>query len=197
MLLAKTALTLNERRALAAFVAGLQRQHAYDIEDVILYGSAARGGERVDSDVDVMIVLARPLTEGEQTAICALALELSLAYRCELSPLLMSAESMSWHRQGSSLWLNVLHDGIGLWDTDFNNVQRSRRTLKEKGLPVLTPAQQDEIRIHMEYSAQDLEAARSLLDSRMERQAISPLLLCGLPCGQRSIVVERDRTLQA
>lgn len=173
--LVQTSLTNNEQRALAAFVSALHRDYADAIENLILYGSAARGDRRPNSDIDVFVVLARPLLAAELEEIHVLARTLSTSYQCELNPLVMSPDRMAWHRQGSSLWLNVQHDGIDLWAVDANIPAMTKPKVIREGAPagLLTPAQRDELHIYMDYAAEDLAVARALLESRMARQSIS------------------------
>ncbi|MBD0329754.1 MAG: nucleotidyltransferase domain-containing protein [Thermoleophilia bacterium] len=60
---AETALDAGERRALARFVRLLRDEFGGDLRSVWLYGSRARGERHDESDVDLLVVLARTATD--------------------------------------------------------------------------------------------------------------------------------------
>ena len=60
---ARLPLAVNDRAAVLE-AAGVLADHL-PVERVVLYGSKARGDDRPDSDIDLLILTARPLTVAE------------------------------------------------------------------------------------------------------------------------------------
>ena len=166
-------LARHEQQALAAFVDALRRQCPELIDQIYLYGSVARGDAKNTSDIDVFVALAQPATPQEIAAIRETALDLSIVFGCALHPLIVSSSAMAWHRRGSSLWLNVQRDGIELWHSTDTPLRLPMPALREEPAVMLTPAQHDEIRIHMEHAREDLEIAATLIDARHHRVAVA------------------------
>lgn len=89
----------------------LQQLYGERLEQVILFGSQARGDAVEGSDVDVMIVLKGEVNVGDEISrtsqICS---ELSLAHDVALSRIFTSAERFAQGR--SPLLLNVHREGV-------------------------------------------------------------------------------------
>ena len=168
-----TALARHEQQALSAFVAALRRQCPALIDQIYLYGSVARGDAKSNSDIDLFVALAQAATPQAVAAIREIALDLSIAFNCALHPLIVSHSAMAWHKRGSSLWLNVQRDGIELWHRTGTSSPLAAAVLCENPVAMLTPAQYDEIRIHMEHAREDLEIAATLSDARHHRVAVA------------------------
>lgn len=166
-------LARHEQQTLAAFVDALRRQCPELIDQIYLYGSVARGDAKNNSDIDVFVALAQPATPQEIAAIRETALDLSIVFGCALHPLIVPPFAMAWHRRGSSLWLNVQRDGIELWHSTDTPLRLPMPALREEPAVMLTPAQHDEIRIHMEHAREDLEIAATLIDARHHRVAVA------------------------
>ena len=169
-----TVLARHEQQAIAAFLAALRRQCPELIDRIYLYGSAARGNAKNDSDIDVFIALAQSVSPLEVAAMRDLAFDVSIAFDCALHPLIVAPVAMTWHQRGSSLWLNVQRDGIELWRAEDTAASRSPMPmLREDPAAMLTSAQRDEIRIHMEHAREDLEIAAALNDAGHYRVAVA------------------------
>ena len=166
-------LARHEQQTLAAFVDALRRQCPELIDQIYLYGSVARGDAKNNSDIDVFVALAQPATPQEIAAIRETALDLSIVFGCALHPLIVPPSAMAWHRRGSSLWLNVQRDGIELWHSTDTPLRLPMPALREEPAAMLTSAQRDEIRIHMEHAREDLEIAATLIDARHHRVAVA------------------------
>ena len=69
--------TPAERKWLAEFVAAVRARHAKVVQDVIVYGSKARGDWNDDSDIDVLVIVADGAAE-RRKALRHLAYDLSL-----------------------------------------------------------------------------------------------------------------------
>lgn len=97
----------------AEFRTRLQQLYGERLEQVILFGSQARGDAVEGSDIDVMIVLKGEVDVGEEitrtTESCA---ELSLAHDVVISTIFMSAYRFA-HGQ-SPLLLNVQREGVAI-----------------------------------------------------------------------------------
>ena len=57
------------------------------VERVVLYGSKARGDDRPDSDIDLLILTARPLTVAEGFQVVDLLQPVQHRHHCIISPL--------------------------------------------------------------------------------------------------------------
>lgn len=79
------------RPCLLAFREALVGVFGARIDDVVLFGSFARGEAREDSDVDVL-VLVKELSQAEAGVVATIALEQGLAHGVALAPLPMSTE---------------------------------------------------------------------------------------------------------
>jgi predicted nucleotidyltransferase len=88
-----------------------------NLEQVVLYGSCARGDEEPDSDLDVLVVL-RESSQSERERIHRVAYK--LMWDCEFSPLIslniIDREHYQLLREAGTSYLgNILREGIPLW----------------------------------------------------------------------------------
>lgn len=87
----------------------------YDIEALVLYGSVARGEADEESDLDLLIVTAQPLTRFARHSITDAVFELNLHYGTNLSTLVVDRKS--WEAGPISvlpLRDEILKEGISL-----------------------------------------------------------------------------------
>lgn len=84
-------LTSRQREALAEIKSGLLER--FDVRAVMLYGSYARGQADEESDVDLLVVTAQPLTRFQRHEITDAVLEVNLRYDTNLSTLVVDMES--------------------------------------------------------------------------------------------------------
>ena len=95
----------------AEFRQRLQQLYGDRLEQVILFGSQARGDAVEGSDIDVMIVLKGDVNVGDEISRTSqLCSDLSLAYDVALSRIFTSAERFAQGR--SPLLLNVHREGV-------------------------------------------------------------------------------------
>ncbi len=81
------------------------------LEQVILFGSQARGDAVEGSDIDVMIVLKGEVNVGDEISRTSqLCSDLSLAYDVALSRIFTSAERFAYER--NPLFVNVQREGV-------------------------------------------------------------------------------------
>ncbi len=84
----------NERSAIKAAAAVL-REHL-PIKQIILFGSKARGDDREDSDIDLLLLTAQPLTWEDRGRAVDLLFPLELEYDIVFG--LMSVAEDDWYR---------------------------------------------------------------------------------------------------
>jgi predicted nucleotidyltransferase len=95
----------------AEFRRRLQQLYGDRLEQVILFGSQARGDAVEGADIDVMIVLKGDVNVGDEISRTSqLCSELSLAYDVALSRIFTSAERFAHER--NPLFENVYREGI-------------------------------------------------------------------------------------
>lgn len=104
---------MNEKikRVLSELRTQLQSLYGERLEQVILFGSQARGDAVEGSDIDVMIVLKGDVNVGDEISRTSeLCSDLSLAYDVALSRIFTSAERFAHER--SPLLMNVHREGV-------------------------------------------------------------------------------------
>jgi predicted nucleotidyltransferase len=92
------AAVLEAAQCLAAFL---------PVERVVLYGSKARGDDRPDSDIDLLILTSRPLTVAEGFQVTNLMQPVQHRHHCIISPLRLSADE--WYH-GVYQVLGIRHE---------------------------------------------------------------------------------------
>ena len=102
-------LTREERQALDDFVEALHRQYPDRVQDVILFGSKARGEGHPDSDIDILVLVDDDDWRFSH-AISRLAARTSLNYDVLPGPRVI--RQARWRR--SLLYPTVLSEGIPL-----------------------------------------------------------------------------------
>lgn len=81
---------------------------------IILYGSAARGERREDSDVDIAVILP-DYTDEEYERMWDLITDLQLEYDLVLSVLLIDAHRFAEWENVMPFYQNMKKDGVVLW----------------------------------------------------------------------------------
>jgi predicted nucleotidyltransferase len=82
------------------------------IEQLILFGSQARGDAREDSDVDILIVTQKRLSLGEREKLIAFVSDLAINENILINFIEMSPQRFS--SEQSPLLLNIRREGIVL-----------------------------------------------------------------------------------
>ena len=82
---------------------------------VVLYGSTARGTATPQSDVDIALLITRPLTLRQQDALSDLVTDLNLKYDKVLSVVDIDLHTYLHWRHVAPFYQNVDKDGIVLW----------------------------------------------------------------------------------
>lgn len=94
-------MTSGEQKALADFAAAVRKHYGDRLEDILLFGSRARGDARPDSDADVIVVLADGPWSfwSEPRVLAELAYEPLIAEGIAIHPWPISRSA--WHDQSS------------------------------------------------------------------------------------------------
>ena len=104
----------NERAALAEFLDVLHKHHADQVQQVILYGSKARGDFDEESDTDVLVVVTSDDWRA-QRPFHHLASSLSTRYDVVLSLLVVGPQAYDRMRRPTPLYEFIVEEGIELW----------------------------------------------------------------------------------
>ena len=164
--LEETSLTPAERSGLLAYLAALEQRWGHLLAEVVLYGSAARGEDRHESDVDLLLVLNREPTRTQNEQMLQLAASIDLDFGICLSPLVMSPATYRWHREGAPLWHNLRRDGVWLRGAP------SPTLYELPGGKPLDQKRREMIGLYFEHCDERIEMAGQALESRHPRSAI-------------------------
>jgi predicted nucleotidyltransferase len=118
-------LTKEQKAAVVAYLRLLEKKYRDKIEQVVLFGSIARGEFDEESDVDIMIVLkngSRKLREEISMA----SFDLILRNNVILSPIVMDRKTYEWHKKNRApLYNSIKKDGIDLWKSKQRPLSKS------------------------------------------------------------------------
>lgn|GEM_PF-5535834 len=115
-LLIQANLSENERAAVLDFATHLLEHYGHLVQEIVLFGSAVRPGERFESDVDIWIVSRQPLHWQLKDELVLLGYRYSLKHGCVLSPILFDRKRAQAHRRWNSLlWRDIQQEGLVLW----------------------------------------------------------------------------------
>ncbi len=103
-------LTSVQRQALNALRAKLFNE--FDVEKIILYGSAARGEATAESDIDLLIVTKNPKNRWQQHQITDVVFDVNLQFDTTFSSLVV--DRSEWENSYSFLALQdeIEKDGV-------------------------------------------------------------------------------------
>jgi predicted nucleotidyltransferase len=99
----------RHREAFEDFAERAQEELGESLEKLVLYGSVARGEERENSDVDILIVLDEDSRKLKEKAL-DLAYELTLKHEIHVSPILLSKEEFEKVEDFGSKFLESVMD---------------------------------------------------------------------------------------
>ena len=101
--------------ALAAYVERVARLYPDDVLSVTLYGSQARGDAKIESDMDMLVVVRRD-TPALRQELADLAWQVQFEYGVVISDIIRSAEQFDRMRANRfPFYQNVEREGILLW----------------------------------------------------------------------------------
>ena len=101
--------------ALARIAPGLRKIYGALIDSVILYGSAARGTQTEESDVDIAILLHSGATKEMREQMLDFIVDLELACGKVLSVLFIDYEKFVVWKDTLPFYQNIQRDGVVLW----------------------------------------------------------------------------------
>ncbi len=103
---------IEREKAVKLFIEEIRGEYGEKVDDIILYGSYARGEAGADSDVDVLIVLNGDLSKGRERA-AELATEALLKHGTIISPKMVSPENYEAMKKMKLPFIeNVRNEGI-------------------------------------------------------------------------------------
>lgn len=104
----------NERQALAEYVGRLLAAGGQRIQNMILFGSKARGDANADSDLDVLVIIDCYDSQTDHL-VTKTAARVSLEYDTLLNTHIVTADRWEQMRQwAATLWREVGRDGLPL-----------------------------------------------------------------------------------
>ncbi|MCH5332967.1 MAG: nucleotidyltransferase domain-containing protein [Agathobacter sp.] len=95
-------------------IPGFQDIFGNVLEQIILYGSVAKGTNTEESDIDIAVIV-RSYTEDMHDKMIDLTVDLELEYNKVLSVLLIDYDSFKEWENVLPFYQNVKKDGIMLW----------------------------------------------------------------------------------
>ncbi len=164
----------NERTALADYVSLLRQKFPDQIEQVILFGSKARGDADSESDLDLLIVVQDPRVQGQ---LHEGKLEIEIAHKVVFGGTSMNAEEFEWNREHRSpIYRSVISEGIDLLSDPPRRLSPGAKPAVYQ--PPKKKFKVDEnakisIKIRFEEGLEDLNSGRKLIESGFYRGAIS------------------------
>lgn len=95
-------------------IPGFQNIFGNVLESIILYGSAARGTQEEESDIDIAVIVGN-YTEAMHDQMIDFTVELELEFDKILSVILIDYENFKKWENVLPFYKNVKKDGIMLW----------------------------------------------------------------------------------
>ena len=102
------------REIFEKMIPGFQDIFGSVLDQIILYGSVARGTETDESDVDIAIIV-REYTKDMHDKMIDLTVDLELEYNKVLSILLIDYDNFHEWKDVLPFYKNVKKDGVMLW----------------------------------------------------------------------------------
>lgn len=90
----------------------LKEKYGESINEVVLFGSHARGDFNEDSDYDILIVLDKDYSGKDENQILDLCYDIDLKYNILLDVHLLSKNEMTSIRGRQPIFINALKSGI-------------------------------------------------------------------------------------
>jgi len=90
----------------------LQKQYKDSLKNVILFGSQAIDSANENSDYDVLILLDKKYTSGDENDILDICYDIDLKYNIIIDAHLLSTQELSTLRARQPIFTNALKSGI-------------------------------------------------------------------------------------
>lgn len=104
----------NFEEVLEKMSVGFQKIFGTVLNQIILYGSVARGTQNKESDVDIAVIV-RKYTKDMHNEMIDLTVELELEYDKILSVILVDYDNFKEWENVLPFYQNIKKDGIQLW----------------------------------------------------------------------------------
>jgi predicted nucleotidyltransferase len=102
----------KDRMALEKFKRLLNEQLPGIVEEVILFGSKARGDDRPDSDIDILVIISKGDWHMQGVA-CGVATSILLEDEVIVSPKVINREQYNKMMERETFFIrNVTHEGV-------------------------------------------------------------------------------------
>lgn len=100
------------------YVSELRKIYGTHLKQVILYGSYARGDFRVDSDVDIMLLVDLPEEKLNDFSdeLSQLGFDCNVKYNVWIMPVVKNIEHFHYWCQAYPFYSNVAKEGISLYE---------------------------------------------------------------------------------
>lgn len=96
-------------------VRGILTALSENVIQIILYGSAARGDNQADSDIDIAVILRHPMTSDEEDRLSDFIVDMNLEYDTVFSVIDIEEDYYSKWKSVLPFYRNVSREGISLW----------------------------------------------------------------------------------
>ncbi|MBQ9812378.1 MAG: nucleotidyltransferase domain-containing protein [Thermoguttaceae bacterium] len=104
-----------EHSTLDELVAGVLESVGDSVNSIVLYGSVARGDAEDDSDVDVALIVNKPLTRDDDERLNDFFVDMDLKYGKFFSVVnILESKFQEW-REYIPFYRNIVKEGIVLW----------------------------------------------------------------------------------
>ena len=101
------------REALRELQAELRQLYGAQAPLALVYGSYARGEERPDSDIDILLLYQRTVRPGKEIErVSAILAKLNLRYQVLIS--VLPARAVDYHRATGVFWQNLRKEGVSI-----------------------------------------------------------------------------------
>ena len=104
-------------KAIGKMCRDLGKVYGEALDQIILYGSYARGDETSESDIDIALILSEKENEAEQDARMDIVVDYELEQGVTLSVITIEKDEMALWSDTLPFYKNLLAEGVVLWKT--------------------------------------------------------------------------------
>lgn len=99
------------------YTQGILDIYGTHLKSVILYGSYARGDNREDSDVDIMILvdLTEEAVQKSREQVSIYTFDFNMQYDTEIMPIVKEADHFRYWSKVSPFYKNIEEEGVALY----------------------------------------------------------------------------------
>lgn len=105
-------LTAKEKNALNDYKDNLRKYYPAFVQEIILFGSKARGNYHRHSDIDIVVITNKKPNRNQWKGMIEIAVDPMIEYEVEISPRILAEKEF---KEWSPFIENVKKDGIKLW----------------------------------------------------------------------------------